>query len=413
MEFKKHVGLIHSANKLSLVERKIANALLYNAFENLKSQDEHVIHMRELCALIGYNSKDYKTIKQSLISLISTVLEWNLLDKDKAGEGVWMASAMLSDAKIEGHTCTYSYSNRMRELCYYPEFYGRLNMQVLAKFKSSYGLALYENCIRYQDITQTPWFDIATYRKLMGVKDNEYPIFRDLNRRVIALSVKEVNAHSSIFVEPELKRLGKAVQAIRFLIVKQTNQTVLAQPKNNENIVDRLSEDYGLSAKQIENALQKYGEAYLLEKMKIIEASSSYQNGKIENLAKYLEKALDENYQPPKSSQENINKLKSKMKKSAEIRRQQENNLQEYRIYQNKKLPEIFNNLQEKMQAGIKKSFDAYISSTLYYSIYAKDGLNNPLIQDRFGDFVRKQHPELLNTLLSFEDFCKEGVLCA
>ncbi len=75
LEFKKHVGLIHSTNKLSLLERKIANALLYHAYENLSTKNEHQIHIPSLCLLIGYNSKDYKTIKKALLSLISTVLE--------------------------------------------------------------------------------------------------------------------------------------------------------------------------------------------------------------------------------------------------------------------------------------------------------------------------------------------------
>ena len=248
LELKKHVGLIHSTNKLSLLERKIANALLYNAYASLLTQNEHCIHIHSLCILIGYNSKDYKTIKQSLLSLISTVLEWNLVDKGKTEEeGVWMASAMLADAKIEGPICTYSYSNRMRELCYYPEFYGRLNMRVLAMFKSTYGLALYENCIRYQNITQTPWFDLLTYRKLMGVENRKYEIFRDLNKRVTKPSVKEVNDHSSICVEPEFKKQGRSVVAIRFLITKQTEKPALDQLKHSEfnrTIIDRLKEDY-------------------------------------------------------------------------------------------------------------------------------------------------------------------------
>ena len=35
---KKHVATIHCSNKLSLLERKISNALLFHAFSNLKLQ---------------------------------------------------------------------------------------------------------------------------------------------------------------------------------------------------------------------------------------------------------------------------------------------------------------------------------------------------------------------------------------
>lgn len=412
LELKKHVGLIHSTNKLSLLERKIANALLYHAYENLLTQNEHEIHIPSLCVLIGYNSKDDKTIKRALVSLISTVLEWNLVDQSKKNEqGVWMASAMLSDAKIEGPICTYSYSNRMRELCYYPEFYGRLNMQVLATFKSTYGLALYENCIRYQNIAQTPWFDMPTYRKLMGISQDKYAVFRDLNRRVIKPAIKEVNNHSPIHVEVELKKSGRAVTAIRFQITRRSDKEVLQQIEKSEierTIIERLQEDYGLSISQLKTILEKHDEAYLIEKMALIEASSSYQEGKIKHLAKYLEKALEENYQSPKSSQDNLDKLKVKREKDAKVRVLHEKNMQRYRAYQTLNLPGVFESLPSKDKAKISKDFDKYIGKTIYASVYAKDGLSNPLIKDRFGDFVRANHIELLASLLPFEEFCKK-----
>lgn len=411
LELKKHVGLIHSTNKLSLLERKIANALLYNAYEQLLTRNEHSIHIPSLCFLIGYNSKDYKTIKHALVSLISTVLEWNLVDKNKKeGDAIWMASSMLADAKIEGPICTYSYSNRMKELCHYPEFYGRLNMQVMSMFKSTYGLALYENCIRYQNISQTPWFNLPIYRKLMGVADSKYKVFRDFNNRVIKPSVKEVNKYSPIFVNQEFMKKGRGVVAIRFLISKQSDKTFVSSIEKsdvNKSIIERLKDDYGLSAEQIKAVVSKYDDLYLLDKMSLIESSSSYQNGKIQNLAKYLEKALIEDFQAPKSSKENLEKLRIKHVEKVKIRKLHEQNLQRYRAYQNKQLPTIYDRLTGKEKMSIEKSFDLYISSTLYYNLFIKEGLNNSLVCDRFADFVRNKHPELLASLLSFDEYCK------
>jgi hypothetical protein len=411
LELKKHVGLIHSTNRLTLLERKISNALLYNAYDKLLAESEHQMHIPSLCVLIGYNSKDYKTIRKSLLSLISTVLEWNLVDKNQSeGEGVWMASSMLADAKIEGPICTYSYSNRMRELCHYPEFYGRLNMHVLAQFKSTYGLALYENCIRYQSITQTPWFDLPTYRKLMGVADGKYETFRDLNKRVIKPSVAEVNNHASINVKSELKKQGRVVVAVRFLINNQVDKTTIAQIEKSETektIVARLGGDYGFSEKQLGGVINQYSEQYLLEKMALVESSLSYRSGKIEHLSKYLEKALVEDYQPPKSSKESLVNLQIKRDEEAKIRKLHEANMQKYRSYQNHELPDVLNSLPNKKKISIEKDFDKYISSTLYYSVYIKHGLEDPLVRDRFGDFIRTTYSELLASLLSFEEYCK------
>ena len=408
LELKKHVGLIHSTNRLSLLERKIANALLYNAYENLLAKNEHQIHIPSLCILIGFNSKDHKTIKKALISLISTVLEWNIIDKEKEDDGIWMASAMLSDAKIEGPICTYSYSNRMRELCYYPEFYGRLNMQVLSMFKSTYGLALYENCIRYQNISQTPWLDLLTYRKLMGVSPEKYTVFRDFNNRVINPAVKEVNTYAPIFIKPEFKKQGRAVSAIRFIIAKQNSHDQVEKDEKSragQFIESKLQNDYGLSDSKIKFVLQKYGKSYILEKMKLIEASISYKNGTIKNLAKYLEKALVENYQPPKSSKDNLEKLRRQNDEAKKIAHQKEKYMDKYRVYLASQLPEIYKNVLVKEKEAIEKAFDKAIKSTVYHNVFMKDGLDNPLIRDRFADFIKTKYPELLSNVLSFEKF--------
>src|SRR3990167_7227073 len=129
LELKKHVGAIHSSNKLSLLQRKIANALLFNAYDDLLEKEEYEIHIGTLCKLIGYDSNDHKTIKKGLVNLLATVIEWNLVDGDRLDtEGIWNASSIIADASIDGAVCTYSYSNKMKRLLYRPEMYGRLNM---------------------------------------------------------------------------------------------------------------------------------------------------------------------------------------------------------------------------------------------------------------------------------------------
>ncbi len=176
-----------------MLTRKIANALLFNAYDELLKQDEHEIHIATLCNLIGYDSNDYKTIKKALVNLLATVIEWNLVDGNRLdAEGVWNASSIIADASIDGPICTYSYSNKMKNLLHRPELYGRLNMLVQAKFQSSYGLALYENCVRFQILNKLHGLTLLSFRKLMGVEDGKYKIFRDFKHRVLDKAIEEV-----------------------------------------------------------------------------------------------------------------------------------------------------------------------------------------------------------------------------
>jgi len=414
LELKKHIGLIHSTNKLTLLERKIANALLFNAYDSLKTASEHRIHVSDLAKLIGYNSNDHKTIKKSLMSLMSTVLEWNILDQDpKGNKNAWVASTMLADAKIEGPLCTYSYSNRMRELCHHPEFYGRLNIKELSSFKSTYGIALYENCVRYKNIPQTPWFDLSIFRKLMGVEDGKYEKFRDLNSRVISPAIKEVNAYSTVQVKPEFEKAGRVVSRIKFLInnesEKNANEVIEEKPVNN-TVSHQLITHYGFSNIQVTQLLNDYTETYLLQKIAIIEASKSYQSGKIEHLAKYLEKALKEDFQAPKSSKTTLDDSIKLRKKNSDHQKTLEKKKEEYAFYQRKTILDSFDELADKIKQEIDKHFEKTIKDTAYYKAYVtKGGIKDPLVCDRFVEFIKINYMKILNCPMSFSEFCKSS----
>lgn len=405
------MATIHSSSQLSLVQRKIANALLYNAYTSLLTTNEHHIHVSELCQLIGYDSHDHKKIKEALVGLISTVVEWNLVDEEKGGDmTVWNASAIISDAKIDGPLCTYSYSNRMRELLYRPEMYGRLNMAVQAKFKSSYGLALYENCIRYQGIAQTPWFDLSTFRQLMGVSENKYPVFRDFNRRVLQKAVEEVNTYSPIFIVPQLKKRGRKVIAIQFVIQKHNllqkkGQGTEGMPAGG--LLERLCQDFGLSTVQAAKLIAGYEEQYIFEKIGIIVSSSSFQQGKIINLARYLTKALKEDYQPAKSSRVAATEM-HRAKYAEEKERAKLAELREaYRRYQDGIMIQAFYELPSSERKIFIADFERFIEPTVYHDLYLKRGIDDVMVMDRLCEYARRERPSLMQSVINFEEFCE------
>ena len=67
LELKKHVNLIHCSNNLSLVQRKLFNALLFNAYPELGFKQQFCIRTKKLCEMIGYRSNDYKSLKKALL----------------------------------------------------------------------------------------------------------------------------------------------------------------------------------------------------------------------------------------------------------------------------------------------------------------------------------------------------------
>src|SRR5580698_11647471 len=94
-ELKKHAATIHCSNTLSLLQRKVSNALLYHAYKELMLKDEHEITVKQLCRLIGYQGNNHAAIKDALKGLISTVIEWNLIN-DETGTENWSASSIIA-----------------------------------------------------------------------------------------------------------------------------------------------------------------------------------------------------------------------------------------------------------------------------------------------------------------------------
>ena len=404
LELKKHVATIHSSSKLGLLQRKIANALLFNAYDELLEKDEHEIHVATLCKLIGYDSNDHKSVKKALVNLLATVIEWNLVDGSKLdSQGIWNASSIIADAGIDGPICTYSYSNKMKDLLYRPEVYGRLNMLVQAQFQSSYGLALYENCIRYQGIEQTPWFDLAKFRKLMGVDDGKYKIFRDFKTRVLDIAVKEVNKYSSITITPQFQRQKRQVIAIQFLIKNSTQ--VIDEPESETHLTlsDTLKFTFGLSRKQLEETLSHYDERYIRDKINLIESSSSFISGKITNLAKYLICALQDDYQPARNSKK-VQKVTHQFE-SRPVKKVGQTRIEEYRRYQNREIIKIFEQKSEQEKKNILSTFEKELGKGIYRDIYLRDGLSNILIQDQLCLYIRQKMSKLINTIQSYEEF--------
>lgn len=223
---KKHVAAIHVSGKLSLLQRKLSNVLLLNAYDSLREAGRFQIDARTLCMLAGYNSNDFDTLKESLRGLAETVAEWDMLDE--AGQQEWGVSSLLSYAKLKGGVCEYAYSPALAEKLADPKVFALINLNIQRRFTSGHALALYENCYRFHRTGSTGWWPLETFRRLMGVDDSAYyQTYKHLNAKIIKPAVAEVNRTSNIVVTPEVRKRGRAVTDIRFLIKPNPQLAIL------------------------------------------------------------------------------------------------------------------------------------------------------------------------------------------
>jgi len=294
---KKHVAAIHIGAKLSLLQRKLVNALLYNAYDQLLTAKEHQISASLLCEMIGFDSNNSAYLKAALKGLMETVVEFDVMEDD--GKQSWEAMVLLPYAKLKDGTCTYRYERSLAEKLYHPDIYSKINLSVLREMKSAHALVLYENCYRYVDIAHTPWWDVDVFRKLMSVDQmTSYKQFKLLNRAVIQPAMKEVNEHSNIQIELETKRKGRSVTGLRFLIRPNPQLSLIGM--ESEDQISSLRSYKALISEGISKPLARawaieHDEEYIFDKIDL--ASRQDAGGKIRSTkAGFLKSAIEQDY---------------------------------------------------------------------------------------------------------------------
>jgi hypothetical protein len=273
---KKNVAAIHVSGKLSLLQRKLANVLLLNAYDGLLSRRSHVIDARTLCVMIGYNSNDTDTLKEALRALVETTAEWDMLNDDGGRE--WGVSALLASARLRNGVCEYAYSPALAEKLHDPKIFALINLSIQREFSSGHALALYENCYRFVRTGSTGWWEIEIFRRLMGVHDSAYyRNFKHLNAKIIKPAVAEVNAVSNILVSPEFRRQGRVVSHVRFLIREMAQGPVVEHGAEADDDTAALREKLralGVSDRLARQWLDEHGAPYVAEKLDYVAAAA-------------------------------------------------------------------------------------------------------------------------------------------
>ncbi len=419
-ELKKHAAAIHCSNSLSLLQRKISNALLYHAYKELLLKDEHQISIKQLCNLIAYNGNNHAAIKDALKGLLSTVIEWNVVS-DTTGTEDWTASSVLASVSLQGPICLYAYSPRMKQLLHSPSMFGKINLFIQSRFKSSYGLALYENCIRYRGLPFTKWLDMNTFRNLMGVPTDKYPIFRDFKRRVLDKSVEEVNTYSDLIVESELFKEGRQVTKIRFALKDRAKKARLGNSvSDDKGMRSTLVTHFGLSPEQCEQVIQEYDAEFIIEKIAVIEASKNYQQGKVQNLAGYFLSALKNNYQLAKASVDH-NEEKRREEQQAQLNLQESKRLVEqarayYLAYREQAIDQAIDGLEAQQKKDFLAQFEQHAADSIQTIIklqpskYTRDTvLHSPPIKGLLRQFALQILPVLSSQLVPIEKFLENS----
>ena len=309
---------IQIQSKITHLQRRAWNVLLANAYDELPNRDIHRVSVAELARKLGYASHDSEHLKETLKALVDCTVEWNVLGKDKKQE--WGVASLLGSVRIKDGVCTYSFAAHLRYKLYNPRIYTKLNLRLQNRFTSRYALILWEVCFDYFDIArnqgETPFIPMETFRDLMGLEKDEYPLFKEFNRNVIKPAIQEINALTNFFIEIEPKRIGRKIGELKFRItrlkemptVEPTQETFSFDIDDLPSIAIKLVQA-GVSRKEALRIANQAWDAvdaaalpedrddfavYVEEKIGLAQQATD-----VKNAGGFIVKAIRENYQDP------------------------------------------------------------------------------------------------------------------
>lgn len=386
---------IQIQSKITLLQRRAWNVLLANAYDELPSRETHRVSVAELARSLGFNSHNEDYLKETLAALVDCTVEWNILGKDKKGE--WGVASLLASAVIEKGICTYGFAPHLRLKLYNPRIYTKLNLRLQNQFASRYAMILWEVCFDYFNIArnqgETPFIPIETFKELIGLEKEEYPLFKELNRKIIKPSIKEINELTNFSVEVEQKRLGRKIGELKFRISRLREIPTVRQPQESPSfdiedlppIAVKLVQA-GVSRKEaLRIATQTWDvvdtaalppeaervdfAVYIEEKIGLARQSAD-----VKNMGGFIVKAVRENYQDPEFQKRlQAEREKEKQVALASLRKdmlEKKNTLIRQAVREN---PELLEQAAEKITSGFIK--ERLLDYDSVHDAYAAGGL--------------------------------------
>lgn len=231
--------------RLTLLSRRIYNALLYHSQKQGVDEPEYRLALSELIGDARFNSNNTELLKSHLRDMQATTIEWSTSSSTLKR---WVSSQLLGTVTIEeqgrGRPCmvTWRYPDEIKERLVKPHQYTRVLLEMSSQMRSYSAAVLYEIGARYlsspgrlsmrEDVMW--WAAVLTGRS--DIKEVDY---RFLKRDVINKALAEIDALCEDFgLELIEHKRGRKIEEIQFRVVPKLQQRLGDIDAPNRNVFD-------------------------------------------------------------------------------------------------------------------------------------------------------------------------------
>lgn len=262
-------AVVHISHSISLRQYKYWILLLhffresYEQNGQLPSNDLYRVPLAKLIDYLGYEPvkaelrEDFEVLRKEPIII-------NILSKDghKVQRGMGFISEWEVASKTIGFRLPSFLQDVMKGLDDAKAIFHLLHWEIFSSFNGKYEAILYKLCKDYVGVQRTPYMTIAEFRQYIGLQENEYPQFAELNRWTISKPLKVINDSvvSDIVIDVEYKRNGRKAEGL-FFKVKHKRQKVSIASITTDSLTHSAFAHAKISIpqEQQDDYLQKYG----------------------------------------------------------------------------------------------------------------------------------------------------------
>lgn len=232
--------LIEQPYKLSAKEQILIRWLISKIQLNDDNFKLYRLKISEYMRILGIkNGNEYQNIKNITRELQNKGFT---IKKSKGELQVnWFASAEYFDnegiVEIELSSKLKPYLLQLKECFTSAEFGNFIDMRCQYSFK------IYDLLKQYSNMkNKSRKFTIEQFRQILGIEENEYPLYADLKRRAINPAIKEINNLTDLLIDLEEEKERKKVISVTFNVKYKPMSINLTDGIQTKEIIDIIKD---------------------------------------------------------------------------------------------------------------------------------------------------------------------------
>jgi plasmid replication initiation protein len=236
--------LVEASYRLTLVEQQIILFAICRARETQKGLSPSTpvqITAKDFASMFGTNeTKAYGQLKEAMDTLYRRDVRIHDINP-RTGKPRVVNTRWISDkAYIDGDgTIELTFSPKMIPYITRLESeFTPYRLEKIGRLSSVHSVRMYELLLQYVGIGRRE-FEIPKLKETLGL-EGEYPDIDNFKRRVIDVSVKQINAHTDITTSYTQRKTGRNVTHLNFKIdAKEAAPTVVKRPSLTRAYVEK------------------------------------------------------------------------------------------------------------------------------------------------------------------------------